>query len=509
MAASSTPRSAAAWGMLFGYATLACVITRNVLLVPLYLSYVSLAEYGAWLATGGTLAQLLVSDFGVGGVVLQRIASRYGANDRDGLAGALGAALSSSLALTGVLTLVGVAVAPLVSSMLNLGPELSGQVTDCFLIALAANAVAVSATVGMSILRGLQRAILPGAITLLAELVLIVVTVIALVEGQGLYALAFGVLARSVCLAVGTFIELLRTAWRRLGLRPRFSRSESVHLLADSASLFAVSISMKVVSKSDVFLIGVILGAVPAAAYGLSTRLIEVATLLLSQATSALAPGLAHVQGRGDQVRFHSLLNRLVPLLAGATFVILGSAVAVSQDFVSLWVGKDQYAGDAAVYVYGIAACVAALGYLAYDALMAAGQFRFIARIYVTIAPIQVLFAMLLLQLGLVGAPLAAAAAACLWGGAFWWRVFQGGSEGRAERPLARRAVLASLVAGAGTLGVARWVLPSAASWGELALHAALIAIALTAATMGSSPWMRRVVAEEADATLRSMRRSP
>ena len=66
--------------------------TRNVLLVPVYLAYVSTEEYGAWLATGGTLVQLLISDYGVSGVILQRVAASYGANDRVRLAGVLGAA---------------------------------------------------------------------------------------------------------------------------------------------------------------------------------------------------------------------------------------------------------------------------------------------------------------------------------------------------------------------------------------------------------------------------------
>ncbi|MFX6330865.1 hypothetical protein ABTF76_21670, partial [Acinetobacter baumannii] len=82
-AASTTPnrRRAATWGVLFGSGGAFLAIARNILLVPLYLKFVSLAEYGAWLATGATLIQLLVSDFGLAGVLMQRSAALHGAGE--------------------------------------------------------------------------------------------------------------------------------------------------------------------------------------------------------------------------------------------------------------------------------------------------------------------------------------------------------------------------------------------------------------------------------------------
>jgi len=62
-------RRSATLAILFGYASLLISLARNILFVPIYLHNIPLAEYGAWLATGGALALLLINDFGLSGVV--------------------------------------------------------------------------------------------------------------------------------------------------------------------------------------------------------------------------------------------------------------------------------------------------------------------------------------------------------------------------------------------------------------------------------------------------------
>src|ERR1017187_10409872 len=74
-------RRSAILGMLFGYTSLLIALARNVLFVPIYLHNIPLAEYGAWLATGGALALILVNDFGLSGVVTEKISMSYGAGD--------------------------------------------------------------------------------------------------------------------------------------------------------------------------------------------------------------------------------------------------------------------------------------------------------------------------------------------------------------------------------------------------------------------------------------------
>src|SRR5580692_11999532 len=100
-------RQNAVFGILFGYASIAVALARNVLLVPLYLHNIPLAEYGAWLTTGGALALMLINDYGLSGVVTQRMSASYGARDFAALGRLAGTSLAIGAVLAAVLGAVG------------------------------------------------------------------------------------------------------------------------------------------------------------------------------------------------------------------------------------------------------------------------------------------------------------------------------------------------------------------------------------------------------------------
>ena len=71
-------RSATVWNAVFLYAELASLLVRNLALVPVYLHHISLAEYGAWLATAALLTYLSSMDLGLTSVLPQQLAAAYG-----------------------------------------------------------------------------------------------------------------------------------------------------------------------------------------------------------------------------------------------------------------------------------------------------------------------------------------------------------------------------------------------------------------------------------------------
>src|SRR5262245_61246691 len=96
---SAGRRNVFVWSAVFGYSALAFTLARNLLLVPLYLRFVDLAEYGAWLAIGGALVQLLVTDFGLSGVITQRVAVQTGNHDLAATRALVAAGLASATVL--------------------------------------------------------------------------------------------------------------------------------------------------------------------------------------------------------------------------------------------------------------------------------------------------------------------------------------------------------------------------------------------------------------------------
>jgi O-antigen/teichoic acid export membrane protein len=480
-------------------------IARNIALVPLYLHYLSAVEYGAWLATGGTLVQLLVSDFGVGGVVLQRTAASLGSNDRGRIAEIVGTAWVGGLTLAAILSVASVVFAPFLAELLHLDPAIATPIEKCFALAIIANAVGVIATISGNILRGLQRSVSAGIIQLVAEIIVIAVTVWMLYKGFGLYALAWGMVARAVFSAFAGVAEVLRVCVRDMQLTPSFSATEGGSLVADSSRLFVVAISMRCLTRSDVFLVGSVVGVQAAAAYGITTRIIDTMNTISSQLNSSLLPAMAHLYGEGNLKRFREVLRRITPVLCAVTLIGLATAAEVDEDFVSLWVGGHLYGGSAIAFMFATASLFAAFGFIAYDALMAVGEFRYVAKTFAAFAVIHILLTILLLQFGMVGAPLAATITAAGWGLLFWRRVAanlksDNGSIGLAFSGIAVPVLIAIVV-----VGVARWMLPESHSWVHLTFQALLLAVAMIGGVAAFSPYIRNVVIEEVSATTRAL----
>src|SRR6266478_2793228 len=170
-------RRSATLAVLFGYASLLISLARNILFVPIYLHNIPLAEYGAWLATGGALALILINDFGLSGVVIQKISLNFGAGDFEALGSLAGSALS-------------LACVPYLPGLQSLDPLQKHAVVNCFLIAVAANTLGLVATTTMSVIRSLQMAVAAGSIVLAADIANVTVTLLGLLYGNGLYAIA-------------------------------------------------------------------------------------------------------------------------------------------------------------------------------------------------------------------------------------------------------------------------------------------------------------------------------
>jgi O-antigen/teichoic acid export membrane protein len=502
----SSRRSSTAWGAALGYASIALGIGRNIVLVPLYLQFLSPTEYGAWLATGGTLVQLLASDFGVGGVILQRTAAASGAGDNDRLSVLLGTAWTSSIVIALIVSAITAALTPFIPRLLGLDAAIAGVVVNCFLLSIVANAISIVGIISGNLLRGLQLATSAGIIQLIAEILVIAVTVLLLCHGYGLYSLAWGMLARALFAAVGCACVAYHVCVRQMGLLPRLRAQESRRLVVDSSRLFVVSLSMKMLTRSDVFFVAALLGSSSAAVYGLTIRIIDTVSMLISQLTTALLPGMAHLYGEGDITRFRDILNRVTPVLSALALAGLATAAFLDRDFVSLWVGRGLYGGSTLAFLFAAAAFVSVVGFIAYDVLMAAGRFQFIARTFTIFAMVQVPATILLLQwVGIAGAPIAIALSSLGWCISLWTQVPRVISPQSLDFGTLRRALGASMIVVTIIIGLGMWSAPAALSWTMLGAMAIATAIIILAGILIVSRDIRIAAKHEAWATLNAL----
>lgn len=495
-------RISTAWGLLFGYAGVFLAVARNILLVPVYLRFVPLAQYGAWLATGATLIQLLVSDFGVAGVLSQRSAALHGAGDVKALGELMGSGLVAGLILTAAALALGIGVVAVSPTLPGLGVHETADLVRCLYMAVLAAALGILGAIAQGLIRSLQLSAAAGTLTLSAEVLNILVSVLLLFQGHGLYSLVWGMLARSAFLAAGSASCLWWNLRGRLVLSAH--RSQVALLFADSGVSLITALSMKSLTQANTLFVGLILGPTSAAAYGLTARAYETLAVFLGQMNAALAPAMAHLWGSGNTSRFRAVLGNIASGSALAAALGGVAVVCVNQTFVQLWLHRPVFAGQTSSILMAGAIWISQIGYVAYDALYSLGRFKYIAATYVMAEALQIVLLLSFLRFGLWMVPLASVLTALVWGGAFWLRVTRELNVSSADRTATLTDLLTIAVCAVVVTASFIMLCSPAQSWDGLIARAAGAALTLLAAVLTVSARLRSMLAVELRMTLRS-----
>lgn len=498
-------RRSATLAVLFGYASLLLSLTRNILFVPIYLHSIPLAEYGAWLATGGALALMLINDFGLSGVVIQKISVSFGAGDLKVLGSLAGSALAIGSLLALFLTALSLACVPYLPGLQSLSQQQNHTVVNCFLIAVGANALGLAATTTMSVIRSLQLAATAGSIVLAADIANIAITLLGLLHGDGLYAIAAGMLARSAVLALAGGIGLALIC-SRVRIALVFQWRAVRELLGDAGRFFMCSIAMKMQSQANVVFVSSILGPGSAAIYSLTIRAHETVMLLIGQINSALLPSVTHLFGSGNAPRFRAVVLRLLRTIAAVTAFALSLTVILDMGFLHLWLAHLRFLGQDLSALTAIALFVSSLGYVAYDALVSQGEFNFVSKIFLLSSLLQLLLLAALLRFGLWMAPVATLVCALLWGSLFWAKANSGIRMTSAE--VRGLVVDMSALGGVSAATVAGFVIlyPMVGSWWSLGAEGLFAGAVLVVGYLATSRTLRTIAREEIGMTIRALR---
>jgi O-antigen/teichoic acid export membrane protein len=478
----------------------ALVITRNLVLVPVYLRFVPVEEYGAWLATGAVFSYLVLSDFGLSGVVMQASGSAYGAGDKRSLGTIAGTGLLSSVALFLGLSVLVAALAPFVPAVMELEGELSKRLARCFLIAGVSNSVGVVSLTAASVLRGLQRPKLPGFVEIFSELFGICVTLVLLFRGWGLYSIALGPAFSSVAALLVNVAACLRCCLRDLAVPLRFEKGTFQRIWHGCFYLLVTGLAIRLQGRADTFFVGWILGAQAAAQYGLTIRAHEAVLMIAASLGGAVLPSLAHLYGDRDPSKFRKTIDFTVGLYAWLSSVGMATVLAWNEEFVSLWVGRELFGGMALTALMALHGILVTVGSGYYGALFAGGRFGNLAKVLLEAAVIRMALTVCLVRWGLWGAGTAAAV-----GGLFQLFGLGRTADGllgtvRGERLRMAGRVMQIISPPIVLSALALWIVPNAHTWYGFALSAGGFALAAAGASLLLSPPLRRALLEEARA---------
>ncbi len=331
---------------LFGYARFGGAFAIGLALVPFTLHRVGATMYGYWLASGELMAYAALTEFGVLVTLPWLIAQADGRNDRNQIRELLttggGAALLSAAGCLVISVILWFAL----PRLLHLGPEQQSMVVGPVLVVALLGAVAHPLRVFGCVLNGLQDVRFNGTVDLIVLLLGPIITVVMLLQGYGLYALAFAsgvpqaLVGVANLLRVGSIAPDLLRDWRR----PKWSGIR--RLFVEGSGAWLAGWGWRLISASDGLVLASLGRPTAVAALAFTNKLAQALTQMSWVPCDSGLAGLAHLAGEQQGPRVKQtivVMVRVYLALAGAVACVI---LAVNPAFVRGWIGLNFYAGS-------------------------------------------------------------------------------------------------------------------------------------------------------------------
>jgi len=312
------------------------VFVFSIVLAPIMLSQLGLAQFGVWAVTGALAQYARIFDLGVTRSLARFVALYDAQGDRRGIEESVGVGLLAVIAL-GALTLVGaVLVAPLLSDMLGVldAAEMravllsSVGILICNLFADVINAVPV----------GLRQMGPPNLAATAGTAVNFVASVVVLTLSSSLVDYALVNLAAtfvSLLLAIAALVYVWSAPF--LG-RPRIGRAREIVSFGLKSQMITVAELVNV--QTDKLIIAAMLGPKVAGAYEIANRVVQGVLGFGTMTLSAMIPtATAELVERGKQVieEFYSRYTQRTLAIALPLF----GGLCVSCPFLLVaWLGQ-------------------------------------------------------------------------------------------------------------------------------------------------------------------------
>ncbi|MCU1237284.1 MAG: hypothetical protein JWP63_5251 [Candidatus Solibacter sp.] len=477
-------RRAVSLSLLAQLIATAFVLIQGIFLVPLYLRFIALPLYGAWLASTQVVGWVTLLDPGTDEVTRQRAAHAYGRGDLEQVGGLIGSGLAVNLVVALCVTAVSLVLCRLLPWWFGIDGLNGRQLVVASSILALASGITVVAYITGSSLQALQCTGVYGIVLILGNAAGLALNLKLLYAGWGLSAISAGLLLKALVWTMGWGCTLVWQCRFRKGspIRLAFSFHEARTLIRLACHMLVSKLASILQTSSDSVLAGTILGPSQTARLVLTGRIIDSARLLPDKIGAAMQPALSNLAGEGDSRKSLKISVRFLTIASLIAAPLIGTAVVLNRDVVGLWVGPSLFGGQPLSSLLGISAMLTLLTTAAYHVLFANGLIETTSKIALMAGLLKVaLLAILLPRIGLIAAPLTGILAILLITGPRFLRAFTTifGAHSEPKVKVLARVLSGPLICL--ILALALTNTPTARTWPDVAIKGVLVLIFLSA----------------------------
>jgi len=315
-------------------------------MIPIYLKFIPLNLYGAWIATGNILVWLSAIDPGLSTVLQQRVGAAYGQKDFQAIQEIIVGGLCITVIIVTFIMILGFLLTNYLYSWLNLPSSVNeSMIIQAFTLALIGTALMIFSYSITAANIGLLASLGIGIIFVVVTVLSIVLTVILLYSNFGLLSIPIGTIFRGAGLLLGNAGYLLwRLTSEKIGFSISFYKVSSLVKLISYT--FLGRVGGVIASNVDLFIVSRFLGPEVVPVLHLTRKAPEMSRMFIERPPIAFMPAVSHLVGSGEIYKARRAILRLIRIILWLLGLILGGFIALNDDFVGLWVGQHLFAGQ-------------------------------------------------------------------------------------------------------------------------------------------------------------------
>ena len=338
-------KKAVKWNLMLQYLLLGINLIKGFLIVPFYFLFIDSTLFGYWLATGSILVWINIIDPGAGTVLQQKIGYQLGNRNRDALKKLIG----SGILIGVIICIIALIVSYIFSSFI---PTLLGFVNfqqekvlvNAFRIASIGTCFSLITSVVMGIHRGMQNTKIPGIIEIVASLLGIIVNIILLYNGFGLFSIAAMLLVIGTLTCMGNLVYL-KFVTNKQNIKIQYSLSSTFPLFKEFSYTFFSRLLNLLTHNFDLIIISRFIGAEMVIIIEMTRRPLKIIEGMVYKPAVALAPAMANLHGEGDLKKLNTLLSQFFYILIWSYCFLISGFLLFNGDLITLWLGTEKFAG--------------------------------------------------------------------------------------------------------------------------------------------------------------------
>jgi O-antigen/teichoic acid export membrane protein len=333
-------------------------IVTSFLLTPVILHVVGTQAFGLWVLIGSVVAYGSLLDLGIGGALTKYVAEHQARDEARASRQTIATGLRLYLVLGAVMAVAGIALAPLVPSLLAIPPDAAGLAVVTTAIMAIGLGIAIPCTTATAVLRGLHRYDIAAAIAIVGSLLSVASTLVALAAGWGIV----GVVGLGIPIPITTqvlAVAAIRKIAPDLLTGPRDNApGTGRRIIGFSWPLLLLDVAGRLQSKSDEIVVGVVLSLGSVAPYALGRKLSTIPRLIAEQFAMLLLPLASELNARDERARLQTLYLSGVRISLAIALPLTGCLVLLAGPILAVWVGAGFDTAAPIVVILAIAAVV-------------------------------------------------------------------------------------------------------------------------------------------------------